>query len=74
MRDTQRAIASVKYQGAGTPLNNVGCHGLVTTVDQGNSNLGDCVVTQLSCLQDLQFLAVLSHPQLPGDVVSCCLA
>lgn len=74
MRDTQRAIASVKHQEAGTLPNKCGCHGVVPTVDQGSSDSCDSVVTQLSCLQDLHFLAALSHPQLPGDVVSRCLA
>lgn len=74
MRDTQRTSASVKHQEAGTPPTSVGHHGLVATVDQGSSHSCDSVVTQPSCLQDLHFLAAPSHPQLPGDVVSRCLA
>ena len=74
MRDTQRTIASVKHQEAGTSPSSVGRRGLVPTVDQGSSESCDSVATQMSSLQNLCFLAMLNCPQLSGDVVSCCLA
>lgn len=36
MKNTQKTIASVKHQEAGTLPNNVGHHGLRPTVDQGS--------------------------------------